>query len=375
MTPRAFLDFFKTKSGKLVLFGIVLSGILMLFSALRDKVPSDSLSGKTTKSPVTNKIDKPQVVQTVERPMELYRPPAPKSEPPTPPPKSNEPPKVVPESRRPEPPPAPLVPISLFADSTVGVAEPKTPGSVYAPFGRLIPCETIITVDSSSILTPIIGLITEDIYHAGRLVIPAGTEAHGTAQTDRKRERIASGTAWTLVWQTGEEMRLRAIALDREFAGGQEGWGITDGSAGLRGRLLKTDDLAEVKLFAATLLGGMADALTEKETTLFGSIDRRSINNAPLKGAQEVINVYAQRILDAIQRDGFYVRVPSGKQFYLYSLETIDRSSATIGGASKPFVEESLTAQLPSAQPVVYSDALVPKLASPDPTPKSLIEP
>ncbi len=286
MTPRAFFDFFKTKSGKLVLFGLLFGGGLMLFSALRDSARSDPMDPKSLKPARTNQTDKPQVVQTVDRPMELYRPPPPKAEPPPPPSKTYEPPKVVPETRRPDPPPAPLAPISLFADSTAGVAEPKSLGPVYAPFGRLIPCETVITVDSSSIQTPIIGLITEDVYHDGRLVIPAGTEVHGTAQTDRKRERIASGAAWTLIWQTGEELRLRAIALDREFSGDQEGWGITDGSAGLRGRLIKTDDLAEVKLFAATLLSGVAGALTEKETTLFGSIDRRSINNAPLKGAQ-----------------------------------------------------------------------------------------
>ena len=178
---------------------------------------------------------------------------------------------------------------------------------------------------------PIIGLITEDIYHAGRLVIPAGTEIHGTAQTDRMRERISSGGAWTLVWRSGEELRLKGVALDREFASDQEGWGITDGSAGLRGRLIKSDDMAEIKLFAATLLSGAAAALTEKETTLFGSIDRRSLNNAPLKGAQDVLQVFAQRIHEAIQRDGFYVRVPSGKQFYLYVLQTIDRSATTFG--------------------------------------------
>jgi hypothetical protein len=86
----------------------------------------------------------------------------------------------------------------------------------YAPFGRLIPCELIVTVDSSSIQTPIIGLVTEDIYHNGRLIIPAGTEVHGKAQTDRTRERIASGDNWTLVWSSGEELRLSGIALDRE---------------------------------------------------------------------------------------------------------------------------------------------------------------
>jgi len=85
------------------------------------------------------------------------------------------------------------------------------------PFGRLIPCETVVTVDSASIRTPIIGLVTEDVYFGGKLLIPAGTEFHGTAQTDHQRERIASSSSWTFVWQNGEEMQLKAIALDREF--------------------------------------------------------------------------------------------------------------------------------------------------------------
>ena len=77
-------------------------------------------------------------------------------------------------------------------------------------------------------------------------------------------ERIASGSSWTLVWQGGEELRLKAIALDREFSGDQEGWGITDGSAGLRGRIIKSDDLAEIKLFAATFLSGAAERADRK---------------------------------------------------------------------------------------------------------------
>ena len=48
--------------------------------------------------------------------------------------------------------------------------------------------------------------------------------------------------------------------------------------------------------------------------------------------------VCSQRIYDAIQRDGFYVRVPSGKQFYLYVLQTIDRADARVGatGSASP---------------------------------------
>jgi len=349
MKPRDFLNFFKTRSGKLVLFAVVFGGGLLLFSALRDKSGSDEIrvTGLTT-----NATDKPQVVQSIERPMQAFRPPPAKTNAPPPlPPKTTEPPKVV-EKPKPEPPPPQLPSLSLFADASVGVPEPKSLGEIYAPFGRLIPCETVITVDSASIQTPIVGLITENIYHAGKLVIPAGTEVHGTAQTDRQRERIASGGSWTLVWQGGDELRLKAIALDREFSGDQEGWGITDGSAGLRGRIIKSDDMAEIKLFAATFLSGAADALTEKEQTVFGTINSRSLNNAPFEGAQKVLSVYAQRIYEAIQRDGFYVRVPSGKQFYLYVLQTIDRSEAAIGGTLKPFADEDKTngqAFLPTA--------------------------
>ncbi len=354
MKPRDFLNFFKTKSGKLVVFVAILGGGLLLFSALRDKTKRGEQDIRISRL-LTNFTDKPQVVQTTERPMQPFRLPPPKPEPPLPLPKTNEPPKVVDEKPKQEPPPAGLAPISLLPDATAGVVEPKSLSSIYAPFGRLIPCETVITVDSASIQTPIVGLVTEDVYHGGKLVIPAGTEVHGTAQTDHHRERISSGSSWTLVWQAGEELHLKALSLDREFSGDQEGWGITDGSAGLRGRIIKSDDMAEIKLFAATFLSGAAGALTEKQQTIFGPINTPTLNNAPFEGAQKVLSVYAQRIYDAIQKDGFYVRVPSGKQFYLYVLQTIDRADAAIGGSTKPFAQEDMTAlsRVPETSPLI----------------------
>jgi len=341
MKPRDFLNFFKTKSGKLVVFAALFGGGLVIFSVLRDRSHAPDDVAIAVKPAHTNATDRPQVVQSVELPMQPFHPPQPKPEP-LPVVKTNTPPTVIIE-RRPDQAQTtaqPLPPISLFADSTPTDAPKKTVGSIFAPFGRLIACETVVTVDSSSMQTPIIGLVTENIYHAGKLVIPAGTEVHGTAQTDRHRERIASGNNWTLVWQTGEEMHLKAIVLDREFSGDQEGWGITDGSAGLRGRVIKSDNLEEIKLFASTFLSGAADALTEKQQTAFGPINSPSLNNAPFEGAQKVLAEYAQRIYDSIQKDGFYVRVPSGKQFYLYVLQTIDRADAIVGGSEKPFAEE-----------------------------------
>jgi len=337
MKPRDFLNHLKTKSGKLVVFGALFAGGLIIFSVLRQRhIPAEVAA---TPLPTNSVSGKPEVVQTVVRPMQVFNPP--------PPPKSARPQTPALTNRNvvnPSPQPLPnappqqvqsLAPISLFADSTASMARPKKLSAVYAPFGRLIPCETVITVDSSSMETPIVGLVTENVYYGGRLIIPAGTEVHGMAQTDQQRDRISTSASWKLIWQDGEEMQLKAIALDREFDNqtNQSGWAITDGSAGLRGEILKSDNMADIKLFAATFLSGAANALTEKKETLFGPINAPSLNNAPFQGAQAVLQTYAQQIYDSIQKNGFYVRVPSGKQFYLYVLQTIDRADASFGGA------------------------------------------
>jgi len=334
MKPRDFLNFFKTKSGRLITFAALFAAGLVIFGVMRSK--HTSAEDAVSVAPLgTNAVSgKPQIVQTVQRPFDLFRPPLPKATS-----QSSANPFGTNSTPQPLPNASPrqsdlLTPISLFADSTADVAPSKKLSAVFAPFGRLIPCETIITVDSSSIQTPIVGLVTENIYYDGRLIIPAGTEVHGMAQTDRQRERIAGNTSWTFVWQDGRELRIKAIALDREFDNetNQSGWAITDGSAGLRGEVIKSDNLADIKLFAATFLSGAANAVTEKKETIFGPVNAPSLNNAPFQGAQAVLQTYAQQIYDSIQKNGFYVRVPSGKQFYLYVLQTIDRADATPGG-------------------------------------------
>ena len=343
MIPRNFINFFKTRTGKIIAFGALFAGGMVIFNTLSrhhasaEDAASTAPSAASTNSP-------PQVVQSVVRPLQAFNPPPPKPVTATiyTPPSagmrmtstsySNAVSRSLPVilSQRPES----LAPIGLFTDSAAGIPAPKKLSACFAPFGRLIPCETVITVDSSSMQTPIVGLVTENVYFGGRLVIPAGTEVHGTAQTDHQRERIASGSSWIFVWQKGEEMQIKAIALDREFDNNtnQSGWSITDGSAGLRGEIIKSDNFAEIKLFAATFLSGAANALTEKQQTVFGPVNSPTLNNAPFAGAQAVLQTYAQRIYDAIQKDGFYIRVPSGKQFYLYVLQTIDRADASPGG-------------------------------------------
>ncbi|SRR5579862_1298214 len=321
MTPRGFLNFFRSRTGALLLFLLLLLIAYLLVNGF--KAPNSTMLQRLSKA-TEKPAPKPQVLQTFTRNMAPFNPPKE-----TPPPSST--PAPVAETKEPSSPPE-RPPISLYAESQDAEKTIEPLNADYAPFGRLVQCELVVTVDSSTIDTPIVGLVTDDLWHNGRLIIPAGTEVHGTAKVDRVRERIASNGNWTLVWHTGEELAVSGIALDREKDQDGNGWGITDGSAGLRGELLKSDDLGEIKLFAASFLSGVAGGLTQTQQTVFGTQAVPSFQNASIMGAQQVLNTYAKQILDTIERDGFYVRVSAGKQFYLYVTQTIDTSKAVIGG-------------------------------------------
>jgi hypothetical protein len=229
------------------------------------------------------------------------------------------------------------LPISLFIASKTA-QEAQELSKNYAPFGRLIPCETVITLESSKLDTPVIGLVTEDVWNNGRLIIPAGAEVHGRASLDHSRDRIAASGKWVIVWRdatnlNGTELVVSGIALDREKDDTTGQYGLLDGSAGLTGAIIKTDDMEEIKLFAATFLAGMASGFQQLQTQVtplgISQISTGSARNAALQGTASVLNLYAQQIQAAIEQDGVYVRVPTGKQFYLYVTQTVDQAQGT----------------------------------------------
>ena len=214
---------------------------------------------------------------------------------------------------------------------------PKTYAAPSAPYGRLFPCETVVALESNRLETPVIGLVTEDLWHDGRLGIPAGAEVHGRASLDRARERLAAQGEWKIVWRTpdrdnGTELAVQGLALDREWNADTQTWGERDGSAGLRGQIVKTDNDRELKLFAATFLATATAALQDMRPTagLLGesSVPTATARNAVLAGTGAVLREQALAIRETIARDGFYLRVPAGKPFYLYLTQTLDRSQA-----------------------------------------------
>jgi hypothetical protein len=235
-------------------------------------------------------------------------------------------------------------------------------GDEFAPFGRLVKCQLVDTVDSVTARSePIVALVTDDLDWNGSVIIPAGTEAFSYAKPEPVIDaagvgRLVDSGEWTLVLPggrsgpNGRELILRARAVDRrELVVAERGrvssWAVDDGADGLVGYTLSTLDNREIKLFAAAAISGMAQgfgAIAERQTPaagLPGALGATQVaptlGNAAVgslgAGAVDYMNQLAARIRDEISKRGVYVRVPSGKEFYLFVEQTIDPHAAAIG--------------------------------------------
>ena len=250
-------------------------------------------------------------------------------------------------SERAETPKSVAAPLTIFAaDPQPGKPPAREPKGDYAPAFRLVKCQLVNTVDSSNITTPIIGLVTDDLWWNGKIIIRANSEVHGVANVDRVRERIAGNGEFTFVLNepdgSGRELVVRGMVLDMEKDDSMDSYGITDGSAGLRGDVIRTANSDVIKLYAASLISGIAGAFSSNANGILGN--RVYTNNSALGlsaiqglavnpavgAAQGVLDRYADQIESSIERDGFFVRVPAGKQFYVYCTEAIDLSKAVV---------------------------------------------
>ena len=206
MNARQFLNFFKSKTGQVTAFGLLIFVALCLLAGVLYFRHGSAITTARVATNPDQSADKSQqpaswFSHTSDAGYANKHPAGPENAP------------VLPTGV----PSTPVLPISLYH----GNDQETEVSDTYAPYGRMIPCETVITIDSAKIETPIIGFVTEDVWHDGKLIIPAGAEVHGRAQVDPSRERIASENNWILVWRTsdrmnGAELPLHGVALDME---------------------------------------------------------------------------------------------------------------------------------------------------------------
>ncbi len=263
------------------------------------------------------------------------------------------------ESRKPEKPiiaapspkrQAPPLPpeVNLFT-SPSSMKDPLV-SDTFAPYGRLIKCRTVMTVDSSRLQTPVIGEVMEEVWHTGldgskKMIIERGVEVHGTAQGNAMRDRISTGSDWVLVWRNadspdvGKELVIKGIALENSQEPDGDGFTITDGSAGIPGYIIKGSELKEIIALISTFVSGLGAGLVDTNTYTDSSGNTTSTYDGNLKtavalGVQRSAELYAQRMLRQIAEESTYVRAPAGTPFYLYVTQPLDLKKANIAGTS-----------------------------------------
>ncbi|MBV9492591.1 MAG: hypothetical protein JO069_23105 [Verrucomicrobia bacterium] len=213
-------------------------------------------------------------------------------------------------------------------------ATPVPDPAWYLPRATLIPCSLVLTVDSSSRDTPVLGEVTQDVKMfggTGQVAVPAGTLVAGFASPGRVRNRIEVKGSWDLIFKDGKEYEFRGVACDRIYDYATGRYGLTDGSAGLQGTILYTDQYAEIKAFAAGALSGAAQAYQTTNATFAGNTLERTPQNAGLQGLSSVSNLMVEKYLRANEGDETYVRVPAGKEFYVYTLSVIEPGQSSVG--------------------------------------------
>ena len=295
---------------------------------------------------------------------------------------------VVVEEGRGDQPKAVVTSLTIFAaDPQPGKPAQRGPKGDYAPAFRLVKCQLVNTVDSANITTPIIGLVTDDLWWNGKVIIRAASEVHGVANVDRVRERIAGNGEFTFVLNEpnglGREIVVRGMVLDMEKDGNVDSYGITDGSAGLRGDVIRTANSDVIKLYAASLINGIAGAFSSGASGVLGnrvytnssslglSALQGAVINPAVGGTQGVLDRYAEQIASSIERDGFFVRVPAGKQFYVYCTEAIDLNKAIVAADDErvaredaDFAKQQQRSEVRRALPVNPEELINPLLPS-----------
>lgn len=312
-------EVFKKPLGRLLLFLLAVGIFLFIFVSRRGTQPLPINADVPKQAPVTH---------STGYSFEQEIPPLPRSQPE---PKTRRPDSHREEERLIAPKTPPPIAQTIFA------TKEQARSDFYLPYGRLLRCELVNTIDSTNLETPIIGLLTQDIWHNGRRILPAGMEVHGIAQKTAARERIGSERQWFLVFQDGRELAVSGSVLDNApDSENSSKWRESDGSAGLRGYLVQADKYAEAKAILAAMLSGGAGAFA-KTTHLISpwggstQLHNGGFQDAFSAGVQSGAQIYSQRLLQRLDREPFHVRVPAGTPFYLYLNQTVDLSQAAVG--------------------------------------------
>lgn len=261
-----------------------------------------------------------------------------------PPPKAD-PPRLAaaPKPQKQEKPKPPVFPSLVQVNKPIPIKPfVAQPPKIFAPRGTLIKCTLVMTLESNALEAPLVGLVSEDVWFQGQLIVPVGTQVQAQASAGKSRDRIDVRGAYTFIWDDGKEYVCSGIALDHTpLPDGT--YSLTDGSAGVRGRILKTDDYAEVKLLISQALTAVLQSQQSSFQSIYGNVPQNTTSNAGLAGAAGGTNAYANLLSKKLEKDSEYVQVPAGTQFYIFTTDVFEPELRSVAGLKQGNVAKAST--------------------------------
>ena len=245
---------------------------------------------------------------------------------------------------------------TLIIDGESAGAQTEFVSERFAPYGRLIACKMVNTVESGDTDTPLIAVVIEDLWWINakgekKLIIPAGTEVYGTVNGAKPmRNRLTTGNNFILVWQAtsnmvGFELQLKGVALEKStHPENRMLAAITDMSAGIPGQVMSNENLSKFLVYTLAFGQGLAQGYQTNEVYTDSGVtittQDGTTKNAMARGAETLAQVMLQDVSQMIAKESYYIRVPSGTEFYIFVQQVINLDDAQIADTLLNKLEE-----------------------------------
>ena len=244
----------------------------------------------------------------------------------------------------------------LIIDGESAGAQKEFVSERFAPYGRLIACKMVNTVESGDTDTPLIAVVIEDLWWINakgekKLIIPAGTEVFGKVNGAKpQRNRLTTDGNFVLVWQAtsdmvGFELQLKGIALEKStYPDNRMLAAITDMSAGIPGQVMSNENLSKFLVYTLAFGQGLAQGYQTNEVYTDSGVtvttQDGTTKNAMARGAETLAQVMLQDVSQMIAKESYYIRVPSGTEFYIFVQQVINLDDAQIADTLLNNLEE-----------------------------------
>ena len=331
------LDFFKTRLGRMIVLAVVILASLHYVAQHRQRA-SVSATPPAAKLPKANVLadasaEKPTHIDrsSVFQPMlALLRPKDP------PPPDTTPIIKTIAsdsEQSAPEPelrparvlvhayaPPntEPAVSAALpMADPSGNLNGTRSDNKFAVPHGTMIACALLHPVVATQHQTPLVAVVTADVFVSGEVLIPEGTVIHGSTGSIID-DRLHPQKVWRFT-QNDRSEALTASVLHSEI---DHSGSFQFGTAGFPGKRLDNPNRHTGRIFAATAIAAASRSLKQTSNGLFGNPPSYSPTNAGIEASAAVADRHADQLLEETRKKQPRLAVPAGATFYLYTTDS-----------------------------------------------------